>query len=273
MAGISVSIIAGKDKESSSVSVSGSIQHVISDQERTTFKLNDDQLKDAVQMSSGNRPNDAYLHSPTPWNDLYNTHGWPEVQTVLVPVSAEILEITSEPQVRITRTFANSRNTDEVTFHGSFNTSPSPNNTATSFWQTGGEFSVSEMLKHDVRFLGSGGGMSYNQPWGIGKTQSIQVNVNSSAGLDVTLKARTRIQAILNSSYGVMKVRIRYQAHLIGNTAINYNPTINKDHHFDSLGIGEVMASGGISNIIESTEDIVVEYLNDSDDTITVTDD
>ena len=60
-----------------------------------------------------------------------------------------------------------------------------------------------------------------------------------------------------------MKVRVRYNAYLIGSTAINYNPTY-KDHHFWSLGIGGVMSAGGVSNSVQSTEDIEIGYYSNS---------
>ena len=92
--GISISIVAGSDDSSSSITASGSVQHVITDEERTTFNLGDKQLKEAISSYFGKSPNDAYLHSPTPWDDLYKTYSWPQVQMVLVVQSAEILGIT-----------------------------------------------------------------------------------------------------------------------------------------------------------------------------------
>src|SRR5947207_10532693 len=77
MAGITVSIVAGADAAHSSVNATGSVQHVITDKEVTTFGIQDSPLKNAVGKYFGKNPNDAYLHSPTPWNDLYKTYGWP----------------------------------------------------------------------------------------------------------------------------------------------------------------------------------------------------
>jgi len=56
-----------------------------------------------------------------------------------------------------------------------------------------------------------------------------------------------------------MKVRITYKAHLIGSTAINYNPTY-KGHHFWSLDLPSVMNSAGINNSLTFTEDIEIGY-------------
>ena len=50
------------------------MKHIITDVERATFKLNESQLKDAVGQYFGKRPNDAFLHSTTPWGDLYRRY-------------------------------------------------------------------------------------------------------------------------------------------------------------------------------------------------------
>src|SRR5271156_1054538 len=97
--GIEVSIKAGLTAATSSVSASGSVQHVITDTEVATFGLQDGNLKNAVGKYFGQNPNDAFLHSPTPWGDLYRTYNWPQVQTVLVVDSATITGITSQPVI------------------------------------------------------------------------------------------------------------------------------------------------------------------------------
>lgn len=262
--GISISIIAGNDESASSVNASGTVQHVITDEERTTFKLGDKQLKDAVKAYFGKSPNDAYLHSPTPWGDLYKKYSWPQVQMVLVVQSAEILGITSEPVIVKTQEFTN-----ESSKKGTFNVAinESVNNTTSSNWSTGGTLSVGQKITYQIGFLGTGGGgetsLSYSQSWGVGGQESKSITVGSTSGVSVELDPGESIVAELMASRGVMKVRVRYNAYLIGNTAINYNPTY-KDHHFWSLGIGGVMSSGEVKNSVQSTEDIEIGYYSNS---------
>lgn len=262
--GISISIVAGQDKSASSVNASGSVQHVITDEERTTFKLGDKQLKDAVKKYFGKSPNDAYLHSPTPWGDLYKKYSWPQVQMVLVVQSAEILGITSEPVIVKTQDFTNNSSKK-----GTFNVaiSESLNNTTSSNWSTGGTLTIGQKFSYGVKFLGAGAegetSLSYSQSWGIGGQESKSITVGSTSGVSVELDPGESVVAELSASRGVMKVRIRYNAYLIGNTAVNYNPTY-KSHHFWSLGIGGVMSKSGISNSIQSTEDIEIGYYSNS---------
>ncbi|ARC90494.1 follicular epithelium yolk protein subunit [Rhodovulum sp. MB263] len=262
--GIDVTINAGPDEHTSSVTATGSIQHVITDEERTTFKIGDAALKTAVEKYFGKKPNDAYVRSPTPWNDLYQSYSWPQVQTVLVPVRSEILGITSQPVIVKEQTFENN---SQVT--GTFNVgiSDEVSNSATSSWSTGGTLSVSEEIKVKVGFLGTGAEskttLSYSQSWGVGGSHSTTTTVGSTAGVSVELAPGQAIIARLTASRGVMKVRISYDAYLIGSVAVNYNPTFN-GHHFYGLPVGNVMSAGGISNSVKSTENLEIGYYSNS---------
>jgi hypothetical protein len=263
--GITIDIVAGNDKSSSHVNASGSVQHVISDQERGTFKLSDSQLKSAVKAYFGKSPNDAYVRSPTPWDDLYKRYHWDQVQMVLAVQRAEILEITSEPTIVKTQEFVNSSKTKSATFNVAI--SESVQDTVSSNWSTGGTLTVGQEFEYGVEFLGAGGkgktSISYSQSWGIGGEHSKTVTVGSESGMSVELKPQEAVEARLSASRGVMKVRITYKAHLIGSTAINYNPTY-KGHHFWALPIGAVMSAGNIANSNESTEVIEIGYYSNS---------
>ena len=68
-----------------------------------------------------------------------------------------------------------------------------------------------------------------------------------------------------------MKVRIRYRAHLIGSTAVDYNPRY-KGHHFWDLDIGGVMMDAGIPNSVEFTEDIEVGYFSGGNSKVEIKD-
>ena len=261
--GISVSIVAGQDGASSRVSATGSVQHVITDAERGTFKLSDAQLKSAVEAYFGKAPNDAYLHSPTPWNDLYKTYGWPQVQTVLGVQKAEIVSITSEPIIVKTQDFINN-SSKRATFNVAI--SDEVSDTVTSSWSTGGTLSISESIEVGVDFIADAKStteISYSQSWAIGGEHSKTISVGSTSGVTVDLDPGEGVVAELSASRGVMKVRITYVASLIGSTAMNYNPTW-KGHHFWSLGIGGVMSSGHVSNAIVSTEEIEIGYYSNS---------
>jgi hypothetical protein len=258
--GLSVDIVATTSAQSSSVNVTGRIEHVITDKERTSFKLNDAQLKAAINAYFGRAPNDAYVRSPTPWGDLYTSYGWPQIKTVLLPKSAQILEITSEPVVVARNTFINNYNR-ETTFNTSITTSAT--NTSESNWSESNTIEVSQMIKYELGFLGTGGGgettLSYSRGWGVGGSNSTSITVGSTSGAEVPVVPNWGVQSLISASRGTMKVRITYEAHLEGCTVVNYNPA-HQGHHFWCLGIEGVMQAGGITNSIEFTETIEVGF-------------
>lgn len=208
MSGFFISIRAGKDQQSSSVHVTGKVQHIITDTERATFQLNDSQLKETVKNYFGKKPNDAYLHSPTK-HDLYTTYNWAQTETVIVSTSAEILQVTSEPVILKTQTFENN-SSKEATYTVSI--SDSVTDTVVSSWQKGGEFTVDQRIKYNIVVLGTGGGgetgFSYTDSWGIGGQKSQQISVGSSSAIEVTLDPGESVIAELSASRGVMKVRV-----------------------------------------------------------------
>ena len=264
MAGITVQIVAGTTADTSSVTASGSTQHVITDKEVQSFGIQDKNLKKAIATYFGKAPNDAYLHSVTPWGDLYTTYGWPQVETVLSVVSATITGITSEPVIVAQQVFINNSNK-----RGTFNTgiSDDVSNTTESNWSATNTIDMTQTVKYGISFLGTGGGgstsMSYGQTWGQGGSESQNVTVGSAQGVSVELDPGESVVAVLTASRGAMKVRIVYQANLTGITADNYNPTYN-GHHFWALDLPSVMKGSNITNSLPFTEDIEIGFYSNS---------
>lgn len=257
---IIVKIEAGATQAESRVSATGSVEHIITDKERTTFGIQDAALKTAVEKYFGKKPNDAYVRSPTPWGDLYKTYGWPEVQTVLDVKEARILGLTSQPVIIKKQTFKNN-SSKEADFDVSIVDQVSQ--TTETNWSQTNTIEVSQKFTYQVGFLGTGGGgetsFTYQHSWGQGGSEGTTVTVGSTQGVKVTLKPGESVEARLTASRGVLKVRIVYISFLRGSTAVNYNPTY-KDHHFWALPIAGVMSAGGLSNARDFTEDIDVGY-------------
>ncbi len=261
--GIQISITASTESSASQATASGSIEHVITDAERKTFGIGDSALKKAVEKYFGKKPNDVFVKSPTPWNDLYKTYGWSQVKTVLVPVKAEILGIDSQPDILATKTFTNNSSVK-----GTFNASISQevSNTVSSNWSTGGTLSISEAIEVGVNIevfsAKSTTTISYSQSWGIGGSKSETSTVGSSAGVSVELDPGQSVEAKLSASKGSMKVLVTFNAYLTGSVAVNYNPTY-KGHHFWALPVGSIMSSAGIKNSVQSTETFDIGFYDD----------
>ena len=269
MSGLTVHVVAGNTVGASSVSVTGSVQHVITDQEVSSFGLTDAALKGAVGKYFGQNPDDAFLHSSTPWGDLYKTYNWPQVQTVLTVASATITGITSEPQIIAQQSFQNHSNVE-----GSFNVhvSTSVSTTTETNWTETSTISISDQITYTVgvpaeESLSEAVTMSYSQAFGQGGSQSTSTTVGADQAVTVELKPGESVNAELTASKGVMNIRIVYKAVLMGDVAINYSGTY-KGHHFWGLNLPSVMAAAGISNSMTITEDIEVGFFTNSSVTL-----
>lgn len=258
---ISINIHGGLDAKSTQVSATGYEEHVITDTEAKTFHLTDSELKTAVEKYFGKKPNDAYLHSPTPWGDLYKRYDWDEVMLVLEVIGATIDDVTSEPAIISQETFKNNSDV-KATFNASI--SQSVSDTVSNTWSQTNTIQVGSKVNLGVQIpgIGSAGGemsMSYSYAWGESTTKSTTVTAGSQSGINVELAPGESVDAILSASRGKIKVKVKYKAHLKGYTAVNYNPTY-KDHHFWALPINSVMKKANISNELYFTEDIMVDF-------------
>lgn len=265
---INVSIIAGSTKETSSVKVSGSIVHIINDNEKNIFGISDSALKEAVASYFGKAPNDAYLHSPTPWGDLYKTYGWPQVKAHLEVISSEVLGLTSEPVGLATRKFTNDGHSP-ATFSADLSDTVTES-TETNWSETHG-LEVGQTISYGVEFSGVNIGgetsMSYSSEFGKGGSESKEVSVSTTSGVSFELNPGQSASVNLSASRGTLKVQVVYQVTLTGDTAVNYNPTY-KGHHFFALPINSVMSSAGIQTTYQITETIEVGYYANGEITV-----
>ncbi|WP_158782455.1 ETX/MTX2 family pore-forming toxin [Pantoea sp. BAV 3049] len=255
-----VNIMSSANSSQCSASAFGNDVALISNTERNTFRLNDSQLKRAVERDFGREPNDAFLRETTQWGGLYGPYGGTEVSRTLRPVSARILSQNTSPVIVMTQDFVN-----HSSVPATFNTgiSQSVENTVSSNWSTGGTLSVSAGVEISVGFLGTGGtataSISYEQSWGIGGERSTSVVLGSSSGVEVTLAPGQAVTAELVATRGTMRTEVVYSGSLSGQCALNYYPRY-KEHHFWFLPITRVMANSNIGNAISSTQILDVGF-------------
>ncbi|XP_059047952.1 spherulin-2A-like [Achroia grisella] len=267
LANINVQVSGKFNPEDSSlmtVLTSGKQVGIITDTERNTFELNDNNLKNSVNSYFGKRPDDAYLRSPTPWGDLYKSYGWDQVRRTLVPRNGKILRITSKPVVVMEQVFENN-STRPALFNVGI--SQTVENTVTSSWSKGGALSIGQEISYgfDIE-VASGGGttsLSYTSSWGENTDKSESITVGASSAMEITLQPGQAVIAQLHATRGSIEVEVEYEAALSGDTAINYSKTY-KGHHFWALGIRDVMSSGGLSNKKESKEVISIGFYANS---------
>ena len=254
MPGLVINIKAGNTIKESSISANGQLVHVIDDSERPSFGIgSDDDLKKVVESYFGKEPTDAYLKGPTPQH-LYKSYGWPQVQTVLVPKKAQILEVNTKPTVLKTDTITN---TSEHTATFTSKLLYDVTDTVVNKWRDSCKVSFQQMIDYRIDLLGIGAGtgtsIDYQQKWGQSDKVTKKSTVGTRAGVSFGLKPGKSAIVELGASSGTMRVRIIYEASLIGKTALNYNP-VYKGHHFWGLPIRRVLGEPGKVQIVEDID-------------------
>ncbi|KAI5639632.1 spherulin-2A-like [Phthorimaea operculella] len=259
-ASIHINIKTGTDESIANVTVLGSSVEIIPDGERSAWKLNDRQLKDAVEAYSGKRPTHAYLKSPTPWGDLYQTYGWPQVQRTLVPINARILGIHNEPVIIATQDFINNSSA-EATFTATI--TQNKEDTVSTTWTKGGNLEVGQEIHYSIELgVGEAGGsttFSFSSSWGEETSKSQTVTVGSSSGVEIKLDPGQSVTAALTATRGTMEVQVDYRANLDGAVACNYEDKY-EDHFFWGFDVTSCLDAAGYPMTIDSTETLKIGY-------------
>lgn len=270
---ILITALAGLNLATSNVTATGNEFHVITDQERKTFNINDIQLKNAVHTYFGQAPTDVFVKSSDnwpnkSWADLFSRYKWQQTQTNMQVQDITITGISSTPVIIASRLFKNNASTP-ATF--SANISENVANTIESNWSSSQSIttglSVSTKLEVDVQVAKVTSeiesSFSASQTWGEGGSSSQSTTVGSSSGVSITLNPNEGATAQLIATRGVMKIRVNYIVYLSGNAAINYEKPF-KGHHFWAFPISDVMQAASIPSTKIVTQDIEVGYYSDA---------
>lgn len=264
---ILISIIAGINAASSNATAVGEETYVIKDEERASFQIGTDQeLKNAFGKLMGKTPDDIFLHSPTPWGDLYKTYNWPEVKNHISVKDITITEITSEPSIIATKTFENNSSQKAV-----YNTSISESmtNTIESSWTNEDKFSAGYTIKGSFSVLPgvvnieSGYTFNFDHSWGKGGSTASSTTLGSATGVSVELNPGEAVIAQLTATKGRIKVKVKYRAYLTGNVASNYS-SVYKGHHFWWWDVNDVIAAAGTNNEKIITNDLEFGYYSNA---------
>ena len=232
---------------------------MITDNERQLFGITDAPLKNAVEKYFGKLPNDAYVRSPTPWNDLYKLYGWDQVTAVLTVNNATIVGVSSQSTIIDGNSFCNISPisaTFNVPIQNSFT------NTYEDSWITDG-ISFDQTISYEVGFMGTKGGretkFGFSAQFGSGGSRSTEVMVGLASSFTVELGPNQAFEAVHTVTRSELKARITYTVSLTGLTVIHYNPG-HQHEGFMALPIVDVMRAGGLSNLRQITEDIDIVY-------------
>lgn len=250
--------------------VSGVSTEVISDDSILAFRLHSAALKPAIAkyLQPSDKflqilayPTDVFLRSPTPWNDLYSSYNWAQVQQNLIPLSATILESTSSPSI-LKKSQLENESSSEAWFDSSITQTVS--NTVSSSWSQSHKISVGQKITYSFKLgdsasVGGETSFSYDHTWGSEESKSQTVTLGSSDGTRVLLQPNEKRLVELSADRGTLKVRVQYRASLTGLMAVNYKKKY-KGHHFYGFKVANVMAANAISNSLQNTQDLTFEY-------------
>ncbi|XP_049881987.1 spherulin-2A-like [Pectinophora gossypiella] len=261
---ISIDIQAGSNEQNAKIEYLGSNVDIISDKERGTWQITDSKLKDAARAYSGGRPDDVYVRSPTPWNDLYTRYGWQQVQRTLLPRNARILGIKTEPVIVSTQEFVNN-STKKASYNAGI--TQSVEETVSNTWSKGGELTVGQEITYSIKIgVGEVGGttsISYTSSWGEETTKSKSVTVGSQSGVTIDLDPGQSVQVTLSATRGTMEVQVDYTAHLDGFAACNYSGRYN-GHYFWAYDINACLSAAGLPRSVDSSEVIKIGFYSDA---------
>ncbi|CAG5059951.1 unnamed protein product [Parnassius apollo] len=245
----------GNDK-TVNINYSGSDTSVISEEERNTFMLSEDTLKNSALNFFGNRPDNVYLRSPTPWGDLYKTYNWEEVSRTLKPKLGRILNVSAETQTIASQTFEN-KETKPTTFNVGL--SKHLENTVSSFWIKDGELTINKGINYDIKFGNTT--ITYTSLWGLNTEKSMTTLIGLN-NLEMVLQPGQSVTTELIVTKLTATLEMEYAAFLSGTVAANYHEAF-KEHHFWALDVNEMMAANEMANMSMSKETIdIIFYSN-----------
>lgn len=241
------------------VSAHGHLCNVITENERNTFGLGDHQIKTAIESIHGKRPNDVFVRSPTPWDDLYSRFNWPQVQRFTKVRRVDVVE-NKEITVVVSEAILKNNSSHRGTF--TTNLSTSVRNTTSSHWSQSHGISIGQKISYGFKWLdvefGGETSFGYSNGWGHGSTQSNENSTNVGGNIQVQLEPNEIVRAQIVAKRANAKVKVEYESYLTGYVAMNYYPPY-KGHHFWAWDVEEILEKNDRPNLFISTENITVE--------------
>ena len=261
---IAINITAGSDTESSSVVQSGSIQQIMTSDQAASFKLDGNNLINAVGTYSGQAPDNAYYCSPTPWGDLYASYGWPQVQSLMTVQSATITAVDATPTIVAHQTYTN---TTDSPMQCSADVEYSTTVGSATTWSNSDKVAVSQSVSYSVDFLGTGvegeTSMSYEHEWGTAQSDEESVTLGTGASVTFELAPGETKVAELVTSQGTATVEVVYQMTLSGSIAANYSDPY-QGHHFWGYDVNAVLSASKLPTMLTATETMTINLYTDA---------
>lgn len=270
VSGLVVDIVAGKDAESSTVTVSGSVQRVVTRQDISDMQLSNDNIKRGIEAFGGKAPDSVFVVGPTPPpDDLFAKYGWQQTTVVLSVVKSEVIGLENKPVI-INSDKLQNHTKETATFKADVTSSASTDVSMT--WEESFAFTVGQKITYKIGIgvaeLGGETSFEFQSSMGKSETKSESFTVGSDAGISVDLPPGEEAVAQLTATRGSLKIRVTYEASLGGNVAVNYGkpyklPGYDQGHHFYGVPIAQILAAANLPSTFMIVEDIEVGFYSD----------
>ncbi|XP_021967588.1 hydralysin [Folsomia candida] len=174
-----------------SSTISGSHQLVITSELRRQFGIpNDSDLKNGVRIDFGKTPNDAFVKSRTPWNDLYSTYGWQQVTSKMTGQLGSSFTERETRSVIATNDYDNESNQNvtirEILSHVIYD----PVETT---WSGEVGLSASHDFNIDVLFMKGSASLSFTTKIGYSNKKTSASTVGSSTEVELVLRPKSSV--------------------------------------------------------------------------------
>ena len=277
-AGYTISVSAGEDQKSSSVTLNDATGHPLSAGSTLSDRLlsEDDLRRFGI---NGNPGIGDFLRDigqvDTVYGCVQDCDGWsftdhperPPVKIRLTFLNAQIIEFHADNTALASEKFTNDSSLP-ATYTS--NLSVSKTNSSTTSWSDSNSFTFSQSIKYQIGFLGTGGGgstgLSYNHTWGEGGSETASTTIGTTSGVTVTLQPKQNITATLSATQGTMRVRITYLAALTDGAVTTFS--YDRPYHLPLaltqrfMPLEPLLSSAGRQTSVKVTQDIDVGYFS-----------
>lgn len=240
---------------SNEVSLTGQTKETISDKERSSFGLTDQNVKDGVELYFGKRPTDVYLRSPTPGN-LYETYEWQQVSKTLRASGSRIVNVATKSEMIAHQVYENLEAVDTVVNVAMRRT---VGNTVTIKWNTEAELTASRYIRIDVSFTYKSLKYKYRTKLYEEMSKTEPMTIGTDCFLNVTLQPGKSIISELHATKAVVRSELDYEAYLSGVVAACYAEKY-KGHRFWALDVLAIMEHAELKNSVMVEQNVVGQF-------------
>lgn len=243
----------------------GSFDHIITDEEVEWFGVQETVLKNKIGLIWGKEPNDVFLHSPTPWGDLYKTYGWEQVQTVIALKNLPIIEaVNTDHVLKDQKTIVNNekeKKTFEVEFSSEYDDYISCIECSADI-PIPGFIDTKNYISYKTTFPpvdSQGEPLTLNSRISIWDSKPSHIKGSTEIRKTIELEPGQSARAEYYVDVCTARIKVPFKMYLQGGVAMNYNPTY-KGHHFYKVSIEYIMSESGIPNDYSYQQEIEVGF-------------